>query len=93
MPSRLRSPPARPAGPSRTTSKSNEYRAPPGGAGAASDGPSATSGLYRDSLEDGLGTDDWEGWQALQQAARVRFQRGGEDVLVTNVERRHTTLP
>ena len=36
------------------------------------------------SIEDGLGEDDWEGWQALTQALGGRVQLVGDDLFVTN---------
>jgi enolase len=39
------------------------------------------------SLEDGLAQDDWEGWQALNQALGSKLQLVGDDLLVTNVTR------
>jgi enolase len=39
-------------------------------------------------VEDGLGADDWEGWQSLQQPLRDRLQVAGDDLLVSNIERR-----
>ena len=39
------------------------------------------------SIEDGLGEDDWEGWQRLTAALGDRLQLVGDDVFVTNVDR------
>ncbi len=39
------------------------------------------------SLEDGLAEDDWDGWEALNQAIGKKVQLVGDDLLVTNVER------
>jgi enolase len=39
------------------------------------------------SLEDGLGEDDWEGWEALTQRLGDKVQIVGDDLLVTNVAR------
>jgi enolase 1/2/3 len=39
------------------------------------------------SIEDGLGEDDWEGWQMLTKALGTRVQLVGDDLFVTNVER------
>jgi enolase len=39
------------------------------------------------SIEDGLGEDDWEGWQKLTAALGERCQVVGDDLLVTNTER------
>jgi enolase len=36
------------------------------------------------SLEDGLGEDDWEGWQTLTRRLGARVQLVGDDVFVTN---------
>jgi enolase len=36
------------------------------------------------SIEDGLGEDDWEGWQRLTQRLGDRVQLVGDDVFVTN---------
>lgn len=38
------------------------------------------------SIEDGLGEDDWEGWQALMKKLGKKEQLVGDDLLVTNVE-------
>jgi enolase len=38
------------------------------------------------SIEDGLGEDDWEGWQKLTQALGKRVQLVGDDIFVTNLE-------
>jgi enolase len=37
------------------------------------------------SIEDGLGEDDWEGWQALVKKLGAKEQLVGDDLLVTNV--------
>jgi enolase len=39
------------------------------------------------SLEDGLGEDDWEGWEALTKRLGDKVQIVGDDLLVTNVAR------
>lgn len=39
------------------------------------------------SLEDGMGENDWEGWQMLNQAIGSRVQLVGDDLFVTNTER------
>ena len=39
------------------------------------------------SIEDGLGEDDWEGWQNLTSALGDRVQLVGDDLFVTNTER------
>jgi enolase len=39
------------------------------------------------SIEDGLGEDDWEGWQALTQRLGSRVQLVGDDLFVTNTVR------
>ena len=39
------------------------------------------------SIEDGLGEDDWEGWQLLTQRLGSRVQLVGDDLFVTNVTR------
>ncbi|MHC4136753.1 MAG: phosphopyruvate hydratase [Planctomycetota bacterium] len=39
------------------------------------------------SLEDGLGEDDWEGWEALTQRLGDKVQIVGDDLLVTDVAR------
>lgn len=38
------------------------------------------------SIEDGLGEDDWQGWQALTAALGNKVQLVGDDLLVTNTE-------
>jgi enolase len=38
------------------------------------------------SIEDGLGEDDWDGWQHLTQALGGRLQLVGDDIFVTNVQ-------
>jgi enolase len=38
------------------------------------------------SIEDGLGEDDWEGWQTLTDRLGHRLQLVGDDLFVTNVE-------
>jgi enolase len=53
------------------------------------------SGWYADlandfplvSIEDGLGEEDWEGWQVLTLALGGKMQLVGDDLFVTNVER------
>jgi len=39
------------------------------------------------SIEDGLGEDDWKGWEALTKALGDRVQLVGDDLFVTNTER------
>jgi enolase len=39
------------------------------------------------SIEDGLGEDDWDGWNLLTQKLGDRVQLVGDDLFVTNVER------
>jgi enolase len=39
------------------------------------------------SIEDGLGQDDWEGWQLMTKELGGRIQIVGDDLLVTNPER------
>jgi len=39
------------------------------------------------SIEDGLGEDDWDGWNLLTQRLGGRVQLVGDDLFVTNVER------
>lgn len=39
------------------------------------------------TIEDGLGEDDWEGWQALTQKLTKKLQLVGDDLFVTSVER------
>ncbi len=39
------------------------------------------------SIEDGLGENDWTGWQTLTQQLGGKLQLVGDDLLVTNVER------
>ena len=39
------------------------------------------------SIEDGLGENDWPGWQTLTQRLGAKLQLVGDDLLVTNVER------
>jgi enolase len=39
------------------------------------------------SIEDGLGEDDWEGWQKLTATLGNRVQIVGDDLFVTNTER------
>ena len=39
------------------------------------------------SIEDGMGENDWEGWQMLTDALGERVQLVGDDLFVTNVER------
>jgi len=38
------------------------------------------------SIEDGLGENDWDGWQKLTQALGNRIQLVGDDIFVTNPE-------
>lgn len=39
------------------------------------------------SIEDGLGEDDWNGWQLLTQSMGSKIQLVGDDLFVTNVQR------
>ena len=39
-----------------------------------------------DSIEDGMGEEDWEGWKKLTDAIGDRCQLVGDDLLVTNVQ-------
>ena len=39
------------------------------------------------SIEDGLGEDDWEGWQRLTKRLGKRVQLVGDDLFVTNTQR------
>ena len=39
------------------------------------------------SIEDGMGEDDWEGWQMLTKRLGSRIQIVGDDIFVTNTER------
>jgi enolase len=39
------------------------------------------------SIEDGLGEDDWDGWNLLTKTLGARVQLVGDDLFVTNVER------
>ncbi|MEL6292298.1 MAG: hypothetical protein AAFQ44_10950, partial [Pseudomonadota bacterium] len=39
------------------------------------------------SIEDGMGEDDWDGWNALTQAIGGKCQLVGDDLFVTNPER------
>ncbi len=39
------------------------------------------------SIEDGLGEDDWKGWELLTRKLGDRIQLVGDDLFVTNVER------
>jgi enolase len=39
-----------------------------------------------DSIEDGMGENDWEGWKMLTDAIGDRCQLVGDDLFVTNVE-------
>lgn len=39
------------------------------------------------SIEDGLSEDDWEGWQAMNQAIGDKIQLVGDDLFVTNTVR------
>lgn len=39
------------------------------------------------SIEDGMGENDWEGWQLMTQRLGHRIQIVGDDLFVTNVER------
>ena len=44
------------------------------------------------SLEDGMGENDWEGWNLLTKAIGDRVQLVGDDLFVTNVERLSTGI-
>ena len=44
------------------------------------------------SLEDGMGENDWEGWAMLTKAIGSRVQLVGDDLFVTNVQRRSTGI-
>ena len=44
------------------------------------------------SLEDGMGENDWEGWNMLTKAIGDRVQLVGDDLFVTNVERLSTGI-
>lgn len=39
------------------------------------------------SIEDGMGENDWEGWEALTRALGGRIQLVGDDLFVTNTQR------
>ena len=39
------------------------------------------------SIEDGLGEDDWEGWQTLSEGLRDKVQLVGDDLYTTNTQR------
>jgi len=39
------------------------------------------------SIEDGLGEDDWEGWEDLTRALKQKVQLVGDDLFVTNPEK------
>lgn len=39
------------------------------------------------SVEDGMGENDWEGWQLLTKTLGSRVQIVGDDLFVTNTER------
>jgi enolase len=39
------------------------------------------------SIEDGLGEDDWKGWEALTKALGDRVQLVGDDLFATNTDR------
>ena len=39
------------------------------------------------SIEDGMGENDWEGWQLMTRRLGHRIQIVGDDLFVTNVER------
>lgn len=45
-----------------------------------------TSRFPIDSIEDGLGEDDWTGWQMLNSRLGNKIQLVGDDLLVTNTE-------
>ena len=44
------------------------------------------------SIEDGMGEDDWEGWEMLTKALGDKVQLVGDDLFVTNVARIRTGL-
>ena len=44
------------------------------------------------SIEDGMGEDDWEGWEMLTKTLGDKVQLVGDDLFVTNVERIRTGL-
>ena len=44
------------------------------------------------SIEDGLGEDDWEGWQLLTKELGGKIQLVGDDLFVTNVSRIKTGI-
>ena len=44
------------------------------------------------SLEDGMGENDWEGWNLLTKAIGDKVQLVGDDLFVTNVERLSTGI-
>ena len=44
------------------------------------------------SIEDGMGEDDWEGWEMLTKTLGDKVQLVGDDLFVTNVERICTGL-
>ena len=44
------------------------------------------------SIEDGMGEDDWEGWEMLTKALGDKVQLVGDDLFVTNVQRIRTGL-
>lgn len=44
------------------------------------------------SIEDGMGEDDWSGWQALTARLGGRVQLVGDDLFVTNPERLRTGI-
>ena len=44
------------------------------------------------SIEDGMGENDWEGWQLMTRRLGSRIQIVGDDLFVTNVERLSTGI-
>ena len=44
------------------------------------------------SIEDGMGEDDWDGWQALTEAIGDKVQLVGDDIFVTNPTRLATGI-
>ncbi|MDP3045702.1 MAG: phosphopyruvate hydratase, partial [Bacillota bacterium] len=44
------------------------------------------------SIEDGLGEDDWDGWQEMTTRLQNKIQIVGDDIFVTNVKRLQTGI-
>ncbi|MDQ7792075.1 MAG: phosphopyruvate hydratase [Clostridia bacterium] len=44
------------------------------------------------SIEDGLGEDDWDGWQEMTTRLQNKIQLVGDDIFVTNVKRLQTGI-